>query len=116
VFDDQSDGRSNNGRWRNVWNSEKMKRMIAFHNRMQGKPMEVLAADACTLLWRRQEDGIVAINKCAEQRAVTVDTRFKLRWNHPYRDSRTGSLLPEIKGPSYTFNLPPRSARLWIAQ
>ena len=116
VFDDQSDGRSNNGRWRNVWNSEKMKRMIAFHNRMQGKPMEVLAADACTLLWRRQEDGIVAINKCAEPRAVTVDTRFKLRWNHPYQDSLTGSLLPEIKGPSHIFNLPPRSARLWIAQ
>lgn len=116
VFDDQSAGRSNNGRWRNVWNSEKMKRMINFHNRMQGKPMEVLAADTCSLLWRRQEDGIVAINKCAEEQSITVDTRFNFKWNHPYRDSLTGSLLPEIKGPSSTFKIPGRSARLWIAE
>lgn len=116
VFDDQSSGRSNNGRWRNVWNSETLKRMISFHNRMQGKPMEVLAADACSLLWRRQEDGIVTINKCAEDRTLTVDTRFKFKWNHPYRDTLSGSLLPPIQGPSYTFKLPARSARLWMAQ
>ncbi len=116
VFDDQSDGRSNNGRWRNVWNSDRMKRMINFHNRMHGKPMEILAADGCTLLWRRQEDGIVAINKCAEERSITVDTRFRFKWNHPYRDSLTDSLLPEINNSSYTFKVPARSARLWIAQ
>lgn len=116
VFDDQSDGRSNHGRWRNVWNSDKMKRMIAFHNRMQGKPMELLAADACTLLWRRLEDGIVSINKCNEDRSVTIDTRFRLKWNHSYRDILSGTLLPPIQGPSYTFRLPARSARLWIAQ
>lgn len=115
VFDDQSAGRSNNGRWRNVWNSEKMKRMINFHNRMQGQPMEVLAADACSLLWRRGEEGIAAINKCAEEKWITVETRFKFKWNHPYRDSLTGSLLPEIRGPRYTFKLPGRSARLWVA-
>ncbi len=115
VFDDQSDGRSNNGRWRDVWSSNRMRRMIAFHNRMQGKPMEVLAADACTLLWRRQEDGIVAINKCDQQRSITVDTRFKLKWNHPYRDMLTDTQLPEITGPSYTFNVPPRTARMWYA-
>lgn len=116
VFDDQSDGRSNNGRWRDVWKSDRMKRMIAFHNRMHGNAMEVLAADACTLLWRRQEDGIVAINKCGQEQAVTVDSRFRLKWNHPYRDSLTGTFLPEIKGPSYTFKLPARSARMWIAE
>lgn len=115
VFDDQSAGSSNRGRWRDVWNSDRMKRLINFHNRMQGKTMDVLAADACSLLWRRQEEGIVAINKCAEDRLITVDTRFRFKWNHPYRDSLTGSLLPEIKGPSYTFRLPARSARLWIA-
>ncbi len=116
VFDDQSDGRSNNGRWRDVWNSSKMRRMITFHNRMQGKPMEVVAADACTLLWRRGEEGIIAINKCVQEQAVTVDTRFRFKWNHPYRDSLTDSLLPEIKGPSYTFKLPARTARMWIAE
>ncbi|MCP9825828.1 alpha-amylase family protein [Synechococcus sp. EJ6-Ellesmere] len=115
VFDDQSDGRSNNGRWRDVWNSDRMRRMIAFHNLMQGKSMEVMAADACTLLWRRQEDGIVAINKCGQQRSITVDTRFKFRWNHPYRDMLTDAVLPEIKGTRYTFHIPARSARMWVA-
>lgn len=116
VFDDHSVGRSNNGRWRNVWNRDKLKRMIRFHNRMQGKPMEVLAADACSLLWRRQEDGIVAINKCAEDRTLTVETRFKFKWNHPYRDSLSGRWLPPIQGSKTTFKLPARSAQLWIAQ
>jgi alpha-amylase len=115
VFDDRSAGRANNGRWRQVWNSVRMTRLIAFHNRMRGKPMEVLAADACGLLWRRLEDGIVAINKCAEDRTLTVDTRFKFKWNHPYRDHLTGRRLPPIQGPRYTFRLPARSAQLWSA-
>ncbi len=115
VFDDQSDGRSNNGRWRDVWNRDRMRRMIAFHNRMQGKPMEVLAADACSLIWRRLEAGIVTINKCDHERLITVDTRFRFKWNHPYRDMLTDSLLPEIEESTYTFRLPPRSARMWSA-
>lgn len=116
VFDDRSSGQSNNGRWVGVWQQDRMKRMIDFHNRMQGKPMEVLAADECTLLWRRDEDGIVGINKCGEERPVTVDTRFKFKWNYPYRDILTGNSLPEIEGPSYTFKLPARSASMWYAE
>jgi len=116
VFDDKSAGRSNNGRWVDAWNTDRMRRMIAFHNQMQSKPMEVLAADECALLWRREEDGIVGINKCGEARALTVDTRSKLKWNHPYRDQLTGNFLPEIEGPRYTFNLPQRSASLWVAE
>jgi len=34
----------------------------------------------------------------------------------PYRESLTGSMLPEIKGPIYTFQLPARTASLWKAQ
>ncbi|MGK7908222.1 MAG: alpha-amylase family protein [Synechococcus sp.] len=116
VFDDGSSGKSNNGRWVGVWKDETMKRMIDFHNRMQGKPMEVLAADECALLWRRDEDGIVGINKCGEERPLTVDTSFKLKWNHPYKDILTGNSLPEIQGPSYTFKLPARSASMWYAE
>ena len=116
VFDDGSAGKSNNGRWVDVWKKDMMKRMIDFHNRMQGKPMEVLAADDCALLWRRDEDGIVGINKCGDEHPLTVDTSFKLKWNHPYEDILTGKLLPEIEGPSYTFKLPARSASMWYAR
>ena len=93
-----------------------MKNMIDFHNRMQGKPMEVLAADECTLLWRRDEDGIVGLNKCGDERSLTVDTSFKLKWNYSYTDILTGNSLPEIQGPSYTFKLPARSASMWYAE
>jgi alpha-amylase len=89
---------------------------MAFRNRMQGKPTQILAADSCILLWRRLEDGIVGINQCAEPRSVSVDTRFRFQWNHPYRESLTGSMPPEIKGPIYTFQLPARTAILWMAQ
>lgn len=116
VFDDRSKEQTDNGRWRDAWNNTTLLAMIRFHNQMQGKPMQVLAADDCTLLWRRQEDGIVAINKCAEPRAIEVDTRFRFKWNHPYRDAITGSALPRIEGPRYTFQLPARSARMWIAE
>ena len=116
VFDDGSTGQSNNGRWVGVWQQDRMKRMIDFHNRMQGKSMEVLAADDCTLLWRRGEDGIVGINKCEDEQNLTANISFKLKWNHPYRDILTEHLLPEIKGPSYTFTLPGRSASMWYAE
>ncbi|MBE9030437.1 alpha-amylase family protein [filamentous cyanobacterium LEGE 11480] len=114
VFDDGSAGQSDGGRWVGVWKKDMMKRMIDFHNHMQGKPMEVLAADECALLWRRDEDGIVGINKCVDERSLTVDTSFKLKWNYPYTDILTGNLLPEIQGPSYTFKLPARSASMWL--
>ena len=120
VFDDGTTQggfiQSNNRRWVGVWNSDKMTKMIDFHNRMQGKPMEILAADDCALLWRRDEDGIVGINKCGQDHPLTVDTSFKLKWNHPYRDILTGELLPEIEAASYTFNLPARRANMWYAE
>ena len=116
VFDDRSEGQSNNGRWAGVWNNDMMQQMIDFHNRMQGKSMEVLAADECALLWRRDKDGIVGINKCGDERPLTVNTSFKLKWNHPYTDILTGNSLPEIEGPSYTFKLPARSASMWYAE
>ena len=116
VFDDGSSGKTDNGRWVNFWNRDRIKRMISFHNRMQGKPMEVLFADECSLLWRREEDGIVAINKCGEPRPITVDTSFKFKWNHPYRDALTDEPLFEITGSNYTFNIPGRTARMWYAE
>jgi alpha-amylase len=78
VFDDGSSGRSDGGRWVGVWNRPRLLAMISFHNRMQGQGMEVLFADDCTLLWRRgrgsDAEGIVAINKCGNARAITIDT------------------------------------------
>lgn len=120
VFDDGTTvnppyGKARDGRWQGVWNRDRMARMINFHNRMQGNSMEVLHADDCTLLWRREEEGIVVINKCEEPQNITVDTQFKFKWFHPYQDILTEDPPIEITESSFTFEVPARSARMWVA-
>jgi len=113
VFDDGSSWKTDGGRWVAAWRNERLKKMISFHNRMQGKWMEVLFADECVLLWRREEDGIAGINKCGFAKDVTVDTRGKFRWNRTYRDSLDAANTVRITGESFTFSLPGRDARMW---
>jgi alpha-amylase len=116
VFDDRSDLQWYDGRWGNAWRNESLRRMIGFHNRMQGKPMEVLHADRCSLLWRRAEDGIVAINKCGETQRISIDTNRKLKWFVPYREALTHGTPLEITSGNYVFEVPGRSARMWYAE
>ncbi|MEM1251024.1 MAG: alpha-amylase family glycosyl hydrolase [Cyanobacteria bacterium P01_H01_bin.21] len=120
VFDDGTTaappyGQAQDGRWQGVWNRDRMTRMIHFHNRMEGTSMEILHADDCTLLWRREETGIVAINKCTNPQTITVDTRFKLKWFNPYQDILSDDPPIEITEPLFTFELPARSARMWLS-
>ena len=82
---------------------------------MKGNSMEILHADDCTLLWRREEAGIVAINKCTNPQTITVDTRFKLKWFNPYQDILSDDPPIEITGSLFTFELPARSARMWLS-
>jgi alpha-amylase len=116
VFDDGSRESSDGGRWAGVWADPAMKRMIAFHNRMHGQPMEVLFADACTLLWRRGEEGVGAINKCAEEKTISLDTRRRFRWFRTYRDSLDPTQTWRIDGERLSFQLPPRRAHLWMVE
>ncbi|MCG7497522.1 alpha-amylase family protein [Vibrio sp. Of7-15] len=77
-----------NGRWRDVWNQEYMVNMISFHNKVQGKSMEVMYSDQCLLVFKREKQGLVGINKCAESRTYTIDThRFEFNWYQPYNDT-----------------------------
>ncbi len=116
VFDDGSSWKTDGGRWVGAWKNDRLKKMIFFHNRMQGKWMEVLFADECVLLWRREEDGIAGINKCGFAKTITVDTRRKFRWNRTYRDSLDPANAVQITSESFTFNLPARDARLWYLE
>ncbi|MEM6252447.1 MAG: alpha-amylase family glycosyl hydrolase [Cyanobacteria bacterium P01_D01_bin.156] len=121
VFDDGTTapppfGQIDNGRWQNVWNHDRMIHMIRFHNQMQGTSMEILHADPCTLLWRREQAGIGAINKCGIPKTITVNTQSRFKWFHPYQDILTKTPPIEITSESFTFTLTPRSAQLWTAQ
>jgi alpha-amylase len=116
AFDDGSSLKTDGGRWVGAWKNDRLKKKIFFHNRMQGKWMEVLFADDCALLWRREEDGIVGINKCGLDKNITVNTRGKFRWNRTYRDSLDAANTLRITSESFTFNIPSRDARLWYVE
>jgi alpha-amylase len=116
VFDDGSSWKTDGGRWVGAWQNDRLKKMISFHNRMQDKQMEVLVADECVLLWRREEDGIVGINKCDFDRNVPVNTHRKFRWYRTYRDSLDAANTVRITSGNFTFNLPGRNARLWYVE
>lgn len=115
LFDDGSKPAAHGGRWANTLEDPVLARMIGFHNRMQGKPMELLYADGCSVLWRRAEDGIVAINKCGFTQNIALGTDHRFKWNVDYRDAFTGSEKLRIGSSHHTFTVPARSARLWAA-
>jgi alpha-amylase len=116
VFDDGSRDANDGGRWAGAGMAPHLLAMIAFHNRLQGRPMQMLHADACTLVWRRGEDGIGAINKCAEDRSISIATHGRFRWFRTYRDSLERNHTLRIETGQVSLPLPARQARLWLVE
>lgn len=101
-----------NGRWKDVWRRSEMVSMISFHNQMQGKSMETLYSDTCLLIFKREKDGLVAINKCGEARSYTIDTyNTEFNWYVPYQD-KLSSHSETITSRYHTLTVPARTARM----
>lgn len=112
VYSDNNE--SGDNRWVNAWQRDDLKRMIGFHDGMQGRDMQVLAHGSCHLLFRRGDAGIVGINKCGSAVNVPVATNGSvLQWNTTYTDALGSGSTVTITGSPHTFTIPPRSARLW---
>lgn len=106
--EDQDDGR-----WTGVWNDSKMVSMIGFHNAMQSKPMTMLFSDKYSLLFKRGKEGIVVINKCGEERCITVDTyKYEFNWYVDYKDVLSDA-KEVINSRYHEFTIPGRTARLY---
>ncbi len=89
--------------------------MVRFHNTAQGTDQQVLSAGDCHLIFRRGDLGIVAINKCGNSVSVPVNMNNSvLWWNTDYRDALDSTNVVRITSGTYTFNLPPRRARMWL--
>jgi len=116
VFDDGTNKKAYDGRWVGSWKNERMKKMIKFNNRMQGKWMEMLHSDDCVLLWRRREDGIAAINKCDIDKEIQIGTRDKFKWYVMCHEVFTDDDRLRITGEYYRFLIPKRDARKWYAE
>lgn len=112
VYSDNDE--SGDGRWIDAWRRDDLKRMIGFHNAMQGQDMQVLSHDACHLLFRRGDRGIVGINKCGGAIETTVAMHGSVLWWHAdYTDALGSGSVVNIDSGSHTFRLPPRQARMW---
>lgn len=107
-----ADEDNDNGRWKNVWNRSDMVSMISFHNTMQGKSMETLYSDQCLLIFKRDKQGLVAINKCGEERSYTIDTyNVEFNWYMPYQD-KLSNHSETITSRYHTLSVPARTARM----
>ncbi|MEQ9728846.1 hypothetical protein ABRP29_24765, partial [Pseudomonas sp. WHRI 8822A] len=70
VYTDNNE--SGDNRWVNAYLRDDLRRMIGFHNGVQGSDMQVLSSSACHILFRRGSLGIVGINKCGNPVNTTV--------------------------------------------
>lgn len=85
VYSDNNESPQFNARWEGVcWEAEYMTSMISFHNACQGMGMAVLLIADCHLIFRRGSLGIVGVNKCGEDAAISVDMTSTLWWDQDY--------------------------------
>ncbi len=113
VYSDYT--RGDGGRWFDAHKQAEMVSMVRFHNRMQAQAQQMLANNDCALLWRRNQEGIVAINKCGTEQVFDIDTNQRFYWFRNYREQFTNTVL-RIDSGRYLFRIPARSARMWVVE
>lgn len=112
IYTDNNE--SGDNRWVNAYQRDDLRRMIGFHNGVQGTDMQVLSSSSCHILFRRGSLGIVGINKCGNPVTTTVGMNNSvLYWNADYVDALGSGNVVRISSSSYTFTLPARGARMW---
>ena len=112
VYSDNNE--SGDGRWVDAYLRDDLRRMIGFHNGVQGSDMQVLSYGACHIVFRRGDLGIVGINKCGSPVNATVGMdNSVLHWYVAYTDLLGSGSVINISTSNYTFQLPPRQARMW---
>jgi len=112
VFSDNTG--VDNSRWVNDYKQDNLKAMVKFHNGVQGAAEEVLYSDQCALVFRRDQKGLVAINKCGYEKNISIPTSGKFDTTKNYVDVFTNSSF-KVTGSSYTLKVPAGSARMWLA-
>jgi len=113
VYSDNNE--SGDNRWVNAYDRSDLKGMIRFHNGVQGSDMQVLSHGQCHLIFRRGSLGVVGINKCGTALSVSVNMNGSATWwNTSYTDTLGSGNVLRISASPHAFNLPARSARMWL--
>lgn len=99
-------------RWLDLYKRPDIKAMIQFHNAVQGQGMEMLYESDTLLVFRRGDQGIVAINKGGTNQWADFST-WGLKNPGTFKDLIHGYEL-QLSGNRFTLFVPPRSAQMWL--
>ena len=114
IYSDHNE--SGDNRWNDIYNRADIANMIDFHNAVQGAGMQVISHSNCHILFKRDHQGVVGINKCGNGIDVWVDTAAdNLWWYRNYTDVLNGD-NQYITSQWHKFYLPGRQARMWLMQ
>lgn len=101
-------------RWLNLYKRPDITAMIAFHNAVQGQPMEILFATDVLLIFRRGAKGIVALNKSGSNQWADFSTSG-LDNPGEYKDL-IHQYEMSLSGETFSLFVPPRTAQMWLAK
>ena len=108
-------GESGSHRWAGYYQRENIKKLISFHNQLQGAPMSILSASDCYLLWKRGDKGLLGINKCTIPIDIKVSTTtLPAGSSFESLDLFQGTEL-RLDNETTVLTLAPRSAAIWSA-
>ena len=107
---------SGDNRWVDLYKRDDIKGMVKFHNGVQGSGMQVVSHNDCVIFFKRDHQGVVGINKCADGQDIWVDTSTdNLWWYRNYRDTLSND-VQYITTQWHKFYVPGRSARMWLME
>lgn len=118
IYSDHNESadKGDNGRWQDMYKRGDVAAMIDFHNEVQGAGMQVISHSDCHILFKRDHEGVVGINKCGNGIDVWVDTAAdNLWWYRNYRDVLSAD-VQYISSQWHKFYLPGRDARMWVME
>jgi alpha-amylase len=99
------------GRWERLWCRSDLVAWLGFHNRVLGMVQESLLEADGYWVFRRGDQGIVAINKTAQEQLVVVQTEQLS--SGTWTQIHTGQVLEWHQG-SLVLVLPARTAQGWL--
>ncbi|PZD74556.1 Alpha-amylase [Acaryochloris thomasi RCC1774] len=101
-------------RWLDLYKRPDITAMIEFHNAVEGQPMAILYENDVLLVFRRGDQGIVAINKSGSNQWADFNT-WGLKNPGQYRDLIHRYEMT-VSGDRFSLLIPPRTAQMWLAE
>jgi alpha-amylase len=116
IYSDHNESRhaQDRDRWLDFYKRPDIVAMIQFHNAVHGEPMHILYESDMLLVFRRGEQGIVAINKSGSNQWSDFST-WGLKNPGQYRDLIHGYDMT-VSGNTFSLLVPPRTAQMWLAE